>query len=177
MTRVRWQPIYFGLGSNLNDPARQLRKAVLALQKLAAVRLYRVSSVVRSAPVDGSAQPDYLNIVAAGMTHLQPMTLMHECQRIEVAHGRDHAAKRWSARPLDIDLLALGDTVIDSASLTLPHAQLAVRAFVVVPLAQIAPEFNVPEIGPVQALLTQVERASVSAAGKLFPDGLPNGLS
>lgn len=177
MTMTRWQPIYFGLGSNLDDPMAQLRSAVTALRALSGLRLYRVSSVVRSAPIDRSDQPEYLNVVAIGMTRLAALDLLDHCQRIEAAAGRDHEARRWSARPLDIDLLALGKTIHTDPRLTLPHAQLARRAFVLGPLAELAPHTSIPGLGRVATLLQAVDLGTLTAAGKLFPDAWPDGLS
>lgn len=177
MNERRWQPIYFGLGSNLDQPARQLQRAVRALAQLDDLLLFAASSVVSSPPVDGSDQPDYLNVVVAGMTRLAPLVLLDQCQQIERSQGRDHAAQRWSARPLDIDLLFLGQTVCDGPRLDLPHKQLAQRAFVLAPLAEIAPAVVVPGFGSVQSLLRGIETGSLTRVGKLFPDDAPVGLS
>ncbi len=177
MSAPRWQPIYFGLGSNLDEPLKQLQRAACALAELENLILYTASSVVSSPPVDGSDQPDYLNAVVAGMTRLAPLALLDQCQQLERAQGRDHAAERWSARPIDIDLLFLGDSVHDSPRLQLPHAHLARRAFVVAPLAEIAPAAVVAGLGPIRSLLQGLDTGVLTAVGKLFPDGGPNGLS
>lgn len=133
---------YLALGSNLGDRLALLRRAVEALCGLRGVVVIAQSSVYETAPVGGPEQPDYLNMVVAVETELPPEALLEGCLAIEAAHGRVRR-ERWGARTLDIDLLSYGDLVLATERLTLPHPQVGQRAFVLVPLAEIAPQLPV----------------------------------
>lgn len=128
---------YVGLGANLGDPARAIDRAVDALAALPGTRLAGRSSLYRSAPV-GAAGPDYLNAVVAIDTGLQAHALLAALQAIEQAAGR-RRSYRNAPRTLDLDLLLFGDQRIDTPSLTVPHPRMGERAFVLAPLAEIAP--------------------------------------
>ena len=136
---------WIGLGANLGDARAALRSAVQAMAALPGTRLLRVSSLYRSAPVDAGG-PDYLNAVAELDTTLAPLELLHALQRIEQAAGRERPYRN-APRTLDLDLLLWGTdghTHIDSATLTVPHPRLHQRAFVLRPLADIAPALVPP---------------------------------
>ncbi len=135
--------VYLGFGANLGDRAGNLRDA---LRRLVAggVRLRRVSSVYETAPVGGPPQPAYLNLVAEVETDLAPRALLALCQRIERDLGRVRA-ERWGPRTVDIDLLLYEGVTAQEPGLTLPHPRLGERQFVLVPLAEIAPELLLPE--------------------------------
>ena len=156
-------PIAFvALGANLGQPVVQLQVAVRALDALPQTQVKRISSFYRSAAIGPAGQPDYCNAVAQLDTALEALPLLDALQTIEDAAGRVRG-ERWVARVLDLDLLLHGDTVCNSARLTLPHPELAHRDFVLVPLAEIAPDLAIPGLGKVQALLsrlpnTQLER-------------------
>jgi 2-amino-4-hydroxy-6-hydroxymethyldihydropteridine diphosphokinase len=151
MTRV-----YIGLGSNIDDPLDQIRRALRELDGLARVRLARVSSLYRSPPMGPAGQPDYLNAVAALDTSLGPEELLVLLQGIEEFHRRVRTGERWGPRTLDLDLLLYGDRVIDTARLRVPHYGLHTRNFVLHPLAEIAPpDLEVPGLGPLEELLTR----------------------
>ena len=134
---------YVALGSNLDGPLAQLRRARRALNKLGEVT--HASSVWRTAPVGGPpGQADYLNAVVA----LEPLTddpqaLLQELLALEAEQGRTRHV-RWAARTLDLDLLAYGDRVLGTPSLTLPHPRLLERAFVAAPLCEVASEWRHP---------------------------------
>lgn len=145
---------FIGLGANLGDAQTTLQSALVALSALPDTCLRRASSVYRSAPVDASG-PDYLNAVAWLETRLEAHALLAELQRIERAHGRERPYPN-APRTLDLDLLLYGEQHIDSATLTVPHPRLHERAFVVRPLAQIAPDVLVPGRGHAQDLLARV---------------------
>ncbi len=134
-----------GLGSNLGNPLGQLRRAHLKLMRLGEV-LVR-SSLYRSAPIGGPlGQPDYLNAVIALAPLPEfsaPEALLRQLLAIECAQGRKRH-QRWEARTLDLDLLALGDTVRQSSSLILPHPRMMLRGFVLAPLLEIAPDWRHP---------------------------------
>ena len=127
-----------GLGANLGDARAALRSAVQAMAALPGTRLLRVSSLYRSAPVDAGG-PDYLNAVAELDTTLAPLELLHALQRIEQAAGRERPYRN-APRTLDLDLLLYGTLRLDSAELTVPHPRMGERAFVLLPLAELAPQ-------------------------------------
>jgi len=141
-----------GLGSNLGDPAAQLRAALAQLRTLEATELLAVSGFYRSAPQGDAAQPDYVNTCALVRTALSPLALLDALQGIEQAQGKVRRG-HWQAREIDLDLLVHGDAMIQSERLTLPHPWLHRRDFVLVPLAEIAPDLVVPGRGRVRALL------------------------
>ncbi|MFN3862401.1 MAG: 2-amino-4-hydroxy-6-hydroxymethyldihydropteridine diphosphokinase [Roseateles sp.] len=131
---------YVGLGANLGaDLLDTLRCAATALAALPATRLVALSSAWRSAPVDASG-PDFLNAVAVLDTELAPLALLDALQAIEQAHGRERPYRN-APRTLDLDLLMLGERVLDTPRLVLPHPRLRERAFVLRPLLEVAPQF------------------------------------
>ena len=131
--------VYIGLGSNLADPQRQLHGALQALAELPHSRLAAVSSLYASDPLGPADQPRYVNAVAALDTLLAPLQLLDALQHIELAQGRERKAERWGPRTLDLDILLFGDRLIDDPRLQVPHYHLQARAFVLYPLAEIAP--------------------------------------
>ncbi|MEO8807425.1 MAG: 2-amino-4-hydroxy-6-hydroxymethyldihydropteridine diphosphokinase [Burkholderiaceae bacterium] len=147
-------PAFIGLGANLGDAQATLQAALIALAALPHTTLRECSSLYRSAPIDSSG-PDYLNAVAWLDTRLDPHALLAELQRIEQAHGRERPYRN-APRTLDLDLLLYGEQCISSATLTVPHPRLHERAFVVRPLAQIAPDVIVPGQGRAHELLARV---------------------
>jgi 2-amino-4-hydroxy-6-hydroxymethyldihydropteridine diphosphokinase len=128
---------FIGLGANLGDAQRALDDAIDALDLLPDTDLVRSSSVYRSAPVDAQG-PDYLNAVAQVQTRLSAPQLLHELQMLERAAGRQRPYRN-APRTLDLDLLLYGGGRIDSPALTVPHPRLRERAFVLLPLREIAP--------------------------------------
>ena len=143
---------YVAFGSNLNDPVSQLRTGALALGKLPGTRLVRGSSLYRSAPVGLTDQPDFINAVCEIDPALTARKLMQALLDIETANGRVRAVP-GGPRTLDLDLLLYGETVCHEAGLSLPHPRLHARAFVLYPLAEIAPGLSIPGRGRVEALL------------------------
>ncbi len=139
MTPVARHVAWLGLGSNLDDPARHVRDALAALKANAGVEVLAVSRLYRTTPVGGPAgQPLFCNACAALACHLAPLALLDTLLAIEIAHGRRRDV-RWGARTLDLDMLAYDDLELAHARLTLPHPHAAERAFVLAPLADIAP--------------------------------------
>jgi 2-amino-4-hydroxy-6-hydroxymethyldihydropteridine diphosphokinase len=143
---------YIGLGSNLQDPESQVRRACDELARIPNTRLVAVSPLYRSDPVGPPGQPDYINAVARLETTLPPEALLDALQAIEQAHGRERK-EHWGARSLDLDILLFGDRIIRSERLTVPHPYLSERSFVLYPLADIAPDIEVPALGPLAGLL------------------------
>ncbi len=145
---------WIGLGANLGDTRATLRAAFSALAALPRTRLLDRSSLYRSAPVDAGG-PDYLNAVALIDTGLDAHELLAHLHSIERQHGRERLYPN-SPRTLDLDLLLYGDAQIESATLTVPHPRLHMRAFALAPLAELAPALYIPGRGPVAVLLTGV---------------------
>lgn len=143
---------YLGLGSNLDDPLRQVRDALTEVADLPESRLLRRSSLYQTPPLGPPGQPDYVNAVAAVETALPPLALLDALQAIEARHGRVRG-EHWGPRTLDLDLLLYGTQTIASPRLRVPHPQMHRRAFVLVPLAEIAPDLEVPGLGPLGSLL------------------------
>jgi len=133
---------YIGLGANLGDASAVLLQAVQAIAELDGVVLTRQSSLYTSAPIDSSG-PDYVNAVVEVRTHCKPLELLLHLQGIELRAGRVRL-HRNAPRTLDLDLLLHGDAQIDTAALTLPHPRMWQRAFVLHPLAEIAPQLVTP---------------------------------
>lgn len=152
---------YVALGSNLEDPQRQLRSGLEALSTLPATRLLRASSFYRSAPVGYADQPDFVNAVAAIETSLSPRELLDALLAIERRHGRVREFAN-APRTLDLDIVAYGERTIDEPGLAIPHPRMHERAFVVVPLAEIAPDAVIPGRGTVRELAALVDAASVT---------------
>jgi 2-amino-4-hydroxy-6-hydroxymethyldihydropteridine diphosphokinase len=155
---------YVGLGSNLGDRAMEIERAFAELAALPATTLRARSSVYRTAPVDAGGD-DYFNAVAQLRTTLAPLALLHALQAIEQAHGRERPFAN-APRTLDLDLLLHGDAVLAGDALTLPHPRLHERAFVLVPLAEVAPALVVPGRGGVTALREAVAAQRVVKLGR-----------
>jgi 2-amino-4-hydroxy-6-hydroxymethyldihydropteridine diphosphokinase len=128
---------YVGLGANLGEPLAALQAALRALGALPGTRLVRNSRIYRSAPVDAGG-PDYLNAVAELETALAAPELLRELQRVEADAGRERPYRN-APRTLDLDLLLYGSARIESDALTVPHPRMWERAFVLLPLAELAP--------------------------------------
>jgi 2-amino-4-hydroxy-6-hydroxymethyldihydropteridine diphosphokinase len=130
--------IYIGMGSNLAAPEAQLRSAIDALAQLPQSRLVRTSALYQSDSLL-PGQPRYTNAVAALDSDLAPLALLDALQAIENDQGRERL-ERWGPRTLDLDILLFGDRLIDEPRLKVPHYHMQARAFVLYPLAELAPE-------------------------------------
>lgn len=137
--------IYLGLGGNLGDRQANLREGCRQLQA-GGVRVERCSALYETEPWGVGQQPRFLNAVCRTKTELSPERLLALAKRIEARVGRTPGI-RYGPRPLDIDILLYGDLVRTSPELTIPHPRLAERAFVLVPLAEIAPDLLIPGSG------------------------------
>ncbi|WP_460088498.1 2-amino-4-hydroxy-6-hydroxymethyldihydropteridine diphosphokinase [Pseudomonas sp. H1_B04] len=129
--------IYIGMGSNLAEPAEQLRSAIQALAQLPDTQLVGVSAFYQSDSLL-PGQPRYTNAVAALDSRLAPLDLLDALQAIETGQGRERL-ERWGPRTLDLDILLFGDRLIDEPRLKIPHYHMQARAFVLYPLAELAP--------------------------------------
>jgi 2-amino-4-hydroxy-6-hydroxymethyldihydropteridine diphosphokinase len=136
---------YLGLGSNVGDPAAHLRAAIELLGERE-VEVEAVSSVYVTEPVGEILdQPDFLNAAIRIRTELEPEALLDVCKAVEAERGRSFDALRHSPRPLDVDLLLLGDIELRTERLTLPHPEVSSRRFVVVPLLELDQELGLPD--------------------------------
>jgi len=140
------QIAYVGLGSNLADPAYQIDQAFAELARLPHTRLLACSSAYRSAPVGYADQPDFVNAVAQIETSLPPHALLNALLELEHCHGRERTFRN-APRTLDLDLLLYNGLICHEAGLTLPHPRMHERAFVLLPLLEIAPHCTIPGRG------------------------------
>jgi len=152
---------YVALGANLGDPASTLRAAFGALANLPNSRIVRSSSLYRTAPLGLTEQPDFINAVAALETLLAPEALLDALLDLESRFGRLRG-ERNGPRSLDLDLLLYNDQFVDLPRLTLPHPRLHLRAFVLYPLAEIAPDLRLPGRGHITAWLPAVANQGIA---------------
>jgi 2-amino-4-hydroxy-6-hydroxymethyldihydropteridine diphosphokinase len=156
------QRAYIGLGANLGQPAAQLREALVLLAETPGIALVAQSSLYRSAPLGPPDQPDYCNAVCSVDTTLSPDELLSRLHAVERQLGRARPPVRWAPRIIDLDLLHYDAVKLKTPRLTLPHPELARRNFVLVPLAEIAPELEIPGCGPVAAAARALGRAGLA---------------
>jgi 2-amino-4-hydroxy-6-hydroxymethyldihydropteridine diphosphokinase len=136
---------FVGLGANLGDPRGAVEEAMVEIDRLPGTTIVARSSLYRSAPIDAGG-PDYVNAVVEVHTTLEPLLLLRSLLAIEQVHGRQRSVRN-APRTLDLDLLLWGDVLMQTPELTLPHPRLHQRAFVLRPLAQIAPGLELPGLG------------------------------
>lgn len=151
---------YIGLGSNLNNPKEQIKRAVLSLNENKDIELNGLSSLYKSKPMDGSQQPDYINAACRVNTHLTALELLNVCQGIELQQHRVRE-KKWGARTIDLDIIIYGSQVIASKRLVVPHQGMMNRAFVLVPLQEIEPDLEVPILGPLTQLIDKIDTSEL----------------
>jgi 2-amino-4-hydroxy-6-hydroxymethyldihydropteridine diphosphokinase len=154
---------YLALGSNLGDRAAIIQSAIDSIRCAPGIELIRISSIIETEPQGLKDQPRYLNGAVEIQTRLSPAHLLQSCLAIEQAHGRDRKqGERWGPRILDIDILLYGSEIVDETGpprLRIPHPHLAERVFVLVPLAEIAPNAVYPESKlPIRELLQQLTK-------------------
>lgn len=148
---------YVALGSNLGDSRQHLLSAVEALAALSHTQVIARSRIYRTPPWGVLDQPDFLNAAVALETALEPYDLLDALLAIERAAGRQRSGERWGPRTLDLDLLHVAGRTMHSPRLTLPHPHIAERAFVLLPLGDLAPELDIPGQGRVVELLRNVD--------------------
>jgi 2-amino-4-hydroxy-6-hydroxymethyldihydropteridine diphosphokinase len=151
-----WQPAYIGLGSNLEEPRSQVLRAFECLRAVPATRAVLFSPLYRSRPFGPVPQPDFINAAAGVLTQLDPRALLAQLRALESAFGRPLERERWGPRILDLDLLVYGRERRGDPDLTLPHPGIVERNFVLYPLADIAPDLDVPGLGRVAELKERV---------------------
>jgi 2-amino-4-hydroxy-6-hydroxymethyldihydropteridine diphosphokinase len=156
---------FIGLGANDGDIETNLTEALWAIDALPQTTIRRQSAFYRTPAWGRTDQPDFHNAVVELQTRMVAKVLLDSLLEIERRFGRDRSSEseRWGPRTLDLDLLMYGDEIIDDPGLTLPHPRLHERAFVLVPLAEIAPTLLVPGRGKVSDLLAAVDRTGIEA--------------
>ena len=154
--------VLVGLGSNLDSPARQIETALDMLEAIDQTCVIAASSLYRSAPLGGIEQPDFVNAAALLATALDARGLLEQLQAIEHARGRERGEAHWGPRVLDLDLLAYDGLSIDEPGLTVPHPGIAARNFVLLPLREIAPDFEIPGLGRVRDLPVNYSEPRIS---------------
>lgn len=155
---TRSRRAYVGLGANLQDPPAQLREALRLIGARPGMRVAATSSFYRSAPLGPGPQPDYCNAVCAVDTDLNPDRLLTHLHDVERQMGRERPPQRWAPRLIDLDLLLYGQLRMKTSRITLPHPELHRRNFVAVPLAEIAPDLDIPGVGRVAELAAALGR-------------------
>jgi 2-amino-4-hydroxy-6-hydroxymethyldihydropteridine diphosphokinase len=160
---------FVGLGSNLGEREHLVRSAAEALDLIPETKLVRISSLYDTKPVGDLEQPDYLNAVAMVLTELGPSRLLWNLHLIENKLGRRRRV-RWEPRPIDLDLIFYGDSVLNEPGLKVPHPEAHKRAFVLVPMSELAPDFVHPVLGkPIEELLRSVRpRGAVRRKGRFW---------
>ena len=154
---------YLGLGSNMGERAEQLETALAAINKIPATRIVSKSPIYESRAWGKMEQPDFLNMVIEISTQLDPQKLLRHCKDIEARQGRIEGEK-WGPRPIDVDVLLYGMRQIRTASLVVPHLHLWERAFVLRPLADIAPDLSAGDGTPITQWLERPEIAAQQIA-------------
>jgi 2-amino-4-hydroxy-6-hydroxymethyldihydropteridine diphosphokinase len=163
--------VYLGLGANLGDRLANLRLALRRLQTLA--RLEEVSSLYETQPQGVTDQPLFLNAVCRVTTGLEPPALLRFLKNVEWEIGRRPGGQTWGPRPIDLDILLYDDRVVDTPELKVPHPRLPERAFVLVPLCELAPELRHPQLGrTMKELLASVGEKGVR---RMAPRGWEEG--
>jgi len=152
--------VYIGLGSNLAEPAKQINLAIEALNSLPNSSVTKQSSFYLSPPMGPQDQPDYVNAVVEIETELSPHSLLDALQSIEQQQGRVRK-RHWGERTIDLDILTYGDQELADERLQVPHPGIALRSFVLYPLAEIAPSIIVPTLGNIKQLLENCPRDGI----------------
>ncbi|ELY2795462.1 2-amino-4-hydroxy-6-hydroxymethyldihydropteridine diphosphokinase [Cronobacter dublinensis] len=152
---------YIALGSNLAEPLSQVNDALAALAQIPHSRIVATSPFYRTPPLGPQDQPDYLNAAVALETTLTAEALLDNTQRIELQQGRVRKAERWGPRTLDLDIMLFGDETINTERLTVPHYDMKNRAFMLLPLAQIAPALRFPDGERLADVLERLDRSAI----------------
>jgi len=166
---------YLSLGSNLGDRDQHLRRGISELDAHQRITVAGVSGVYETEPVGGVEQDRYFNLVLHVRTDLPPRELLAACQRVEAVQGRDREhEQRWGPRPLDVDIVLYGDLEVDEDDLTIPHARLHERAFVLVPLMEVHPGGTLPDGTRLSKLVTRLAPIEGVALAHRY-EGMPGG--
>jgi 2-amino-4-hydroxy-6-hydroxymethyldihydropteridine diphosphokinase len=150
--------VYIGLGANLQQPEEQLHSALEKINLSDDITFCQCSSFYQSAPMGPQDQDDYINAVALLKTTLTPLALLDFLQSIELQQGRVRKSERWGARTLDLDILLFNNEKIDLPRLIIPHYGIKQRNFVLVPLAELAPDLIFPDGTPIAQLISTISQ-------------------
>jgi 2-amino-4-hydroxy-6-hydroxymethyldihydropteridine diphosphokinase len=162
VTNVVWKPVYVGVGSNIEDPRAQVLQAIEKLSALSPqLRVVLVSPLYGTKPFGLLAQPDFVNGVIGALTQLDAGALLEKLQAVEAALGRPAKREKWGPRVIDLDLLMFGHEQRHDPGLTLPHPGIVERNFVLYPLADIAPDLDVPGLGRVAELKRRLAQTGI----------------
>lgn len=159
--------VYIGLGSNLSDPQRQIKSAISEINELENCTITQVSSLYFSRPMGPQDQPDYMNAVVEIATSNSPLALLDQLQAIENRAGRVRKDDRWGARILDLDILLFDQLTLNCERLTVPHYGLKLREFVLLPLAEIAPNLILPDGDNISTLANNINKNGLKVHSKL----------
>lgn len=162
-------PVWIGLGSNIGSSRKVLERALASLDALPDTRLIEVSPGYRTPPWGVTDQPDFLNAAAELATDLMPTSLLTALKAIERDLGRTGDGRRWGPREIDLDILVYADRVVNLPELVVPHPYLGQRAFVLVPLHDLAPDLEVPGQGRVSDLLAALDENDRDAVNPAEP--------
>ncbi|AXU96329.1 2-amino-4-hydroxy-6-hydroxymethyldihydropteridine diphosphokinase [Erwinia persicina] len=154
--------VYLALGSNLADPLHQVHSALHALAAIPDTTLVATSSLYRTPPYGPPDQPDFLNAAVALDTHLDAEALLNHTQRIELEQGRVRKAHRWGPRTLDLDIMLFGEQTLSTPRLTVPHYDMLNRAFMLLPLLEIAPALCLPDGTRLADILARLDTGAIS---------------
>ncbi|MFC1775750.1 2-amino-4-hydroxy-6-hydroxymethyldihydropteridine diphosphokinase [Pseudomonadota bacterium] len=152
---------WLGLGSNLQQPVKQLKEALNRLAETDQVTVLRVSSFYRTPPWGDKQQNEFINAVAEIETSLAPAPLLRLLQLIENTMGRQRSGRRWGPRKIDLDLLLYAEQQYQSAELVVPHPRMFERAFVLVPMFELEAELEVPGHGRIEKLLQKLDCSGI----------------
>ena len=154
--------VYLALGSNLADPLHQVQSALNALAAIPDTTLVTTSSLYRTPPYGPPDQPDFLNAAVALDTALDAEALLDHTQRIELEQGRVRKAHRWGPRTLDLDIMLFGSQTLNTPRLTVPHYDMHNRAFMLLPLLEIAPGLRLPDGTKLADVLAHLDTRAIS---------------
>lgn len=161
------QRAWIGLGSNLDDAAGHLRRAIDELKRLEGLEFLALSSLYRTQPWGHADQADFINAVALVRTRWSAHELLDALLAIEQAMGRERRGERWGPRLIDLDLLLLGEQQLSTAGLQIPHPRMHLRRFVLEPLLELSPGLVIPGVGEVADCLQAVQEQSVTRLEKI----------
>ncbi len=155
------QRAYIGLGSNMGDGAEAIRRALAVLQSADDIELLRVSSLYSTAAWGRTEQPDFTNAVAEISTSMTAQQLLQKLLQLESELGRTRDRGHWGPRLIDLDILSYASEQISTANLTLPHPRMHERAFVLIPLLELEPDYSIAGLGSAQEWLEKLQNQPV----------------
>ena len=149
--------VYIGIGSNFKSPKDQVMSGINSINQIKEIMIKAQSSLYRSAPLDNSDQPDFINAVVLVYTNLNPSLLLEKLNEIEDNHNRDRTLPQWGPRTLDLDLLLYDNEVINKSNLIVPHPGISKRVFVLMPMLEITSDIEIPGLGFAKELLENLD--------------------